>query len=283
MCIRDRYQRRVRGRFCSIPCCQSIHISRRSRAKAGTLDLPSSVIEFLQGKIGVPEIYGLPEPFTTNVLSAKGLAPYKGEHLPPFNFDALKKDLKAKYETYKFREVDFVSAALYPKVFKEYLDFTATYGDLSALPTQYFILPMTPGEELSWEMEKGGVQIVKFTAVSNGIDANGQRTVFFEVNGQPLSIQVVDKKTLSSEIQQREAADPTNPGSIGAPMNGVVVEIRQEPGRSVSAGTPLLVLSAMKMETVVSSPVGGKIAKLNVRVGDQVKTGDLLCLVELPK
>ena len=252
-------------------------------AKAGSLDLPSSVIEFLQGKIGVPEIYGLPEPFTTNVLTAKGLAPYKGEHLPPFDFEKLKKDLKSKYETYKFREVDFVSAALYPKVFKEYLDFIASYGEISELPTQYFILPMTPGEELAWEMEKGGIQYIKFITISSGHDSNGCRTVYFEVNGQPLSIQVVDKRTLKGDIQAREQADPNNPGSVGAPMNGVVVEIRHEQGRPVHAGGPLLVLSAMKMETVVSAPVGGKIKKLAVRVGDHVKTGDLLCEIEVPK
>jgi len=274
---------KVVGDFAQFLVANRFTTQQEVEAKAGSLDLPQSVIEFLQGKIGVPEIYGLPEPFTTNVLSAKGLAPYRGEQLPPFDFDSLKKELKAKFETYKFREVDFVSAALYPKVFKEYLEFTASHGDLSALPTQYFILPMTPGEEVSWEMEKGGVQIIKFTAVSAGTDANGARTVFFEVNGQPLSIQVVDKSTLKGDIQAREAANPSDPGSIGAPMNGVVVEIRQELGRTVSAGTPLLVLSAMKMETVVSSPVGGKITKLNVRVGDQVKAGDLLCLVEVPK
>lgn len=250
-------------------------------AKAATLDLPQSVIEFLEGKIGIPEIYGLPEPFTTNVLKARGLKPYQGEVLPPFDFQALEKNLRSKHESYPFRDVDYVSAALYPKVFNEYLDFRSKYGDLSALPTQNFLLPLKPGEELTWDMEKGGTQIIKFTAVSSETNDHGQRTVFFEVNGQPLSIQVVDQKTVKKD-SKHEIADPNNPGSIGAPMNGVVVEIRQELGRTVSAGTPLLVLSAMKMETVVSSPVGGKITKLNVRVGDQVKSGDLLCEVELP-
>jgi len=44
-------------------------------------------------------------------------------------------------------------------------------------------------------------------------------------------------------------------------------------------GDPLLVLSAMKMETVVSAPISGFISKIYVEIGDSLSAGDLLILM----
>ena len=44
----------------------------------------------------------------------------------------------------------------------------------------------------------------------------------------------------------------------------------------VPMGAPMVVLSAMKMETVVAAPIAGKVAQLTVKGGDDVQPGDLL-------
>ncbi len=62
-------------------------------------------------------------------------------------------------------------------------------------------------------------------------------------------------------------------------MAGVVVELRVQKGASVTQGDPLAVLSAMKMETVVSSPVGGVVEDVVVGQGDSLSAGDLVCAV----
>lgn len=59
-------------------------------------------------------------------------------------------------------------------------------------------------------------------------------------------------------------------------MPGVVVETKVAVGDAVTAGTPMLILSAMKMETVVAAPMAGRVESLTVKSGDDVQPGDLL-------
>ena len=63
-------------------------------------------------------------------------------------------------------------------------------------------------------------------------------------------------------------------------MPGVVIELRTQVGAKVKTGDPLVVLSAMKMETVVASPVAGTVAAISVNEGDQLSAGDLLVRID---
>ena len=85
------------------------------------------------------------------------------------------------------------------------------------------------------------------------------------------------KDTLNrmSDISKAKA-DPADDKSVGAPMPGTVIEIRAEVGASIQAGEPLVVLSAMKMETVVGAPVGGNVKRIAVAEGDVIAPGDLI-------
>jgi len=64
--------------------------------------------------------------------------------------------------------------------------------------------------------------------------------------------------------------------SIPAPLAGNVVRIVAGVGDEVKAGDTLLLLEAMKMETAVSSPRDGRVAKVDVAAGDSVAVGDTL-------
>ena len=150
----------------------------------------------------------------------------------------------------------------------------ARFSDLSVLPTRAFLAPLEVGEEISVEIERGKTLIVKLTAVGE-LSADGTRQVFFELNGQPRSLRVRDPAA-DATVATHEKADPADPGSVGAPMPGGVVEIRVSPGEDVAAGAPLVVLSAMKMETVVAAPLAGKVRRVAVAPGDTLEAGDLL-------
>lgn len=65
-------------------------------------------------------------------------------------------------------------------------------------------------------------------------------------------------------------------GSLVAPMPGVVTVLCAQPGDEIEAGSPLIVMEAMKMEHTIKAPSSGKILSYKFQVGDQVKDGDLL-------
>ena len=69
-------------------------------------------------------------------------------------------------------------------------------------------------------------------------------------------------------------------GSLVAPTPGMVVRVLAAEGDQVTAGQPLVVLEAMKMEHTVTAPVDGTVTALPVAAGDQVATGQVIAMVE---
>jgi biotin carboxyl carrier protein len=72
-------------------------------------------------------------------------------------------------------------------------------------------------------------------------------------------------------------------GSLLAPMPGLVRRVLVEVGAVVTAGQPLLVLEAMKMEQTVAAPAAGVVAELRAKAGEQVAGGQVLAVVEAQK
>ena len=68
---------------------------------------------------------------------------------------------------------------------------------------------------------------------------------------------------------------------VVAQMPGAVYKQILHPGDTVKEGAPILILEAMKMEMEVPSPVDGIVDAINVSVGSQVATGDVLATVRV--
>lgn len=213
-------------------------------AKAGELDFPGSVLEFFEGLMGQP-YGGFPEPLRTKALrDRRKLDKRPGLTLEPLDLEQIRKDIKEKFGSCS--ECDVASYAMYPKVFEDYRKFISKYGDLSVLPTKYFLARPEIGEEFNVELEKGKVLILKLLAVGPLSEQTGQREVFYEMNGEVRQATVDDNKA-AVDNTSRPKADTGDSSQVGAPMGGVVVEVRVHDGSEVKKGDPIAVLSAMKM------------------------------------
>jgi propionyl-CoA carboxylase alpha chain len=69
-------------------------------------------------------------------------------------------------------------------------------------------------------------------------------------------------------------------GSLLAPMPGTVVSVAVEAGEAVTAGQPVVVLEAMKMQHTVKAPTDGVVTQIDVKAGAQVAAGEVLAVVE---
>ncbi|MDE6626512.1 MAG: biotin/lipoyl-binding protein [Lachnospiraceae bacterium] len=63
---------------------------------------------------------------------------------------------------------------------------------------------------------------------------------------------------------------------IAAPMPGKILAIKANVGQAVKRGDVVMILEAMKMENEITAPEDGTVAGINVAVGDNVESGDTL-------
>ena len=237
------------------------------------LAFPESVVEFFEGRLGEPP-GGFPEKLQKRVL--RGRKPIQGRpgaSLPPVDFEAQRTELQLKIGR-AANDQELMAYLMYPRVFPDLAKHQAKYSDTSVLPTPVFFNGMEPGEETSVDIEPGKTLIVKFLTVGDP-HADGSRTVFFELNGQPREAQVMDK-SLTGQTIRAPKATPGNLLEIGAPMPGLVVRVLVAADEEVPAGQKLFTLEAMKMETTLYAEKAGRVAEVLVKPGTQVEAGDLL-------
>jgi acetyl/propionyl-CoA carboxylase alpha subunit len=100
---------------------------------------------------------------------------------------------------------------------------------------------------------------------------------------------VVDKEWIHFFWQGRayrlrqEEGRPTRgspPGRLEAPMPGRIIEVRVKEGDLVEAGAPLIVIEAMKMETVLRAPRAGRVKVLRAQKGARTIPGTVLAEIE---
>ena len=92
------------------------------------------------------------------------------------------------------------------------------------------------------------------------------RNIYFELNGEPRQVTVQDLSVKSDESAHRKA-DPDNSKEIGAPMPGKVFKLMVSVGDEVKAGDTLLSTEAMKMETNIKAKEDGKVKDILFKEG----------------
>ena len=244
---------------------------------AAEVPFPQSVVQLFSGELGQP-FGGFPAALQKKIL--KGAKPFTkrwGEVMPPADLDKARADAEQAFGS-SITENQVASYLMYPQVFTEYAKERIDYGDIAILPTQVFFYGMQPGEEISVDIERGKTLILRLVAVSDAHD-DGTRTVFFELNGEPRSVRVRDKKQMPLRPPSRRA-ELGNVHHVGAPMPGSVITVNVKAGDKVKRGGVILTLEAMKMETSVCADTDGTVSEILVKPGDQVDAKDLLAVME---
>lgn len=241
------------------------------------LAFPASVIDLISGRMGLPP-GGFPQDVKHRILrGGPEFTERPGESLPPADLHAAAEKLRPLLNREPTSR-DIVTWLMYPKVYEDYLAHTSKYSDTSVLPTYTFFYGQEAEEEISIEIEEGKTLILKYLTYSDP-HPDGKRTVFFELNGQPRDVSVIDH-SLETETQKRQKADSGDPRQVGASMPGMVVSVAVKPGDLVAKGAKILSLEAMKMESTIYAERDGKVAEILVKPGSQVETGDLLLRFE---
>jgi len=237
---------------------------------------PASVIDLVAGRMGQPP-GGFPKRVMEVIL--KNIEPVEGrpgESMPPADIEAAREKASLHLDS-TANDAETVSYLLYPKVFTDFTEHCKRYGEVSRLPTPNFLYGQVPGEEIAVDIESGKRLIIKYLATGSA-HPDGTRTVFFELNGQPREVTVIDR-SLEPETERRTKVDADQPGQVGASMPGMVINVSVKVGDKVKAGQKLVVLEAMKMETTINSPVEGTVEDVHIATGIQVEAGDLLVTV----
>src|ERR1019366_5434197 len=212
--------------------------------------LPHSVIDMFEGSLGIPE-GGWPHKIQKIVLGER--KPQRGRpgaRLAPIDFDHTRAKVR-KILGHDPRHDEVLSYIMYPDVFAKYATARNNYSDVQVLPSPQFFYGMEKGNEVTVEIEEGKTLVIKFLTVGEP-HPDGNRTVFFELNGQPREVDVRDK-SLGGTAVQRMKADPAKEGESGAPLPGLVTVVAVEQNQHVKKGDRLLVIEAMKMQSTVYS------------------------------
>ncbi|NKI17809.1 sodium-extruding oxaloacetate decarboxylase subunit alpha [Spongiibacter sp. KMU-166] len=112
-----------------------------------------------------------------------------------------------------------------------------------------------------------------------GIKGKGKRHVYMTLDGMPEEVvfEALNEFQSGGGSGRKQA---NKPGHVTTNMPGNIVEVLVAQGDAVTAGQPVLVTEAMKMEAEVQAPVSGTVTDIHVSKGDRVTPGEVLIEID---
>ena len=241
--------------------------------KGDTLSFPDSVVSFFEGQLGQP-VGGFPEKLQKIILKGRpAITVRPGQLAPAVDFEKVRNELAEKVG-FTPKDEQVLSYLMYPQVFLDYCKAYDKFGEVKLLDTPTFFYGMRLGEKINVEIEKGKVLIIRLDEIGEAYE-EGNRILFFNLNGQRREI-VVNDKSIQSTIVHRKKAEPTDKNQYGATMSGSVLQVLVKKGDYVKKGDVLMITEAMKMETAIEARFDGVVDHLYVQPGEIIQSGDLI-------
>ena len=92
---------------------------------------------------------------------------------------------------------------------------------------------------------------------------------------------VVETKVAAAPVEAAPAATSTTGGTtITSPMPGTILDVKVNVGDKVKFGQTLAILEAMKMENDIPATADGEVAEIKVKKGDAVETDSVLIVLK---
>jgi biotin carboxyl carrier protein len=102
---------------------------------------------------------------------------------------------------------------------------------------------------------------------------------FARVLGRHYDVEVLDELLVAVRDAER-TREHTGAHVVRAPMPGLVVQVRVEPGAHVAVGDPVVVMEAMKMRNELATDVAGVVKTVTAKAGDKVESQTPLVTIE---
>ncbi|RAU83892.1 acetyl-CoA carboxylase biotin carboxyl carrier protein subunit [Pontibacter arcticus] len=104
------------------------------------------------------------------------------------------------------------------------------------------------------------------------------KSFIFKINGAKLEVSVKDRFDLLLDKLGMSNANASKVNDIKAPMPGLILDIKVEIGQEVKKGDTIMILEAMKMENILKSPGDGVVRDIKVSVKQNVEKNQVLIL-----
>ncbi len=139
-----------------------------------------------------------------------------------------------------------------------------------------------------WVEEKLDLSDIDSKITTNDVPSEGlvEKTTTVEVNGKRFEVRAwVPESGGAAPTARRTprasaaASNTVSTGDVVAPMQGTIVKVLVAVGQEVKAGEAVVVLEAMKMENQLQADKAGTVKAINVKPGDKVGSGDVLVVI----
>ncbi|MBR92072.1 MAG: acetyl-CoA carboxylase biotin carboxyl carrier protein subunit [Dehalococcoidia bacterium] len=130
----------------------------------------------------------------------------------------------------------------------------------------------------SYDVEVGDISVSPVDVTVNGNIYSVDISKYLK-NIQPKKRKITKKIPTRTKKQENITKNNnTVNNSVKSPMPGTILGVKVSVGDTVKAGDELLVLESMKMENMINSPIDGTISKILISEGDSVQHGQELII-----
>ena len=132
------------------------------------------------------------------------------------------------------------------------------------------------------ELKKGRFHVIRNNRSYNAeviSQHDDEKHCVIRINGNDYNVAIKDKYDVLLQEMGMDLAENKTVNTISAPMPGLVLKVMVEIGQEIKKGDPVLILEAMKMENVLKAPSDGVVNKIHISNGNKVEKNQVLILL----